>query len=234
MGMANNEKNIMEETYSVFNQTPSQFLERRIAATFGVNSNAMKALDLVKEEMCAERGFVRDDGQDFYNHCIEVAITLMSHQVRDEDAICAALMHDLIEDVEGYTEITIARMFNPNTAYLVMLVTKKHGEDYKNPKLLKEYLDIILGNMYASAIKTADRMHNMQTLREKGFEARYRKAIETETYYMPFFKECRSRYPRYESLFYAARSQISPLIFEIKSFYGEIQRLQWQLAEYQT
>ena len=86
----------------------------------------------------------------------------------------------------------------------------------------------------ACGIKTADRMHNMQTLREKGFEARYRKAIETETYYMPFFKECRSRYPRYESLFYAARSQISPLIFEIKSFYGEIQRLQWQLAEYQT
>lgn len=55
--------------------------------------------------------------------------------------------------------------------------------------------------MNAAAIKASDRMHNMLTLDEKTFEARYRKAIETKTYYLPFFKQCRYMYPRYENLF---------------------------------
>ena len=33
-------------------------------------------------------------------------------------------------------------------------------------------------------------------------------------------------YPRYENLFYAARAEIEPLIFHIKSFYKEIMRLE--------
>lgn len=67
------------------------------------------------------------------------------------------------------------------------------------------------------------------TLDEKTFEARYRKAIETKTYYLPFFKQCRYMYPRYENLFYAARAQIEPLIYHIESFYNELQRLQEEI-----
>ena len=54
-----------------FNQSPSQFLERRLTILYGINSKAMQALDLVKEEMCIEKGFKRDNGTDYYNHCIE-------------------------------------------------------------------------------------------------------------------------------------------------------------------
>ena len=31
-----------------FNQSPSQFLERRLTILYGINSKAMQALDLVK------------------------------------------------------------------------------------------------------------------------------------------------------------------------------------------
>ena len=211
--------------YMFLNQTPSQFLERRIATIYGINSKSILALDLVRKEMCIEKGFTRDDGQDYYNHCVDVANTLISFCVKDEDAICAALLHDIIEDVEGYTKETISSLFNPRVAKLVMLVTKDASKDYKKPEVIEEYLKNISEDMYAATIKTADRMHNMMTLQEKTFEARYRKAIETEKYYMPFFKKCRQLYPRYENLFYAARTQIHPLIFEIKSFYGEIEKL---------
>ena len=214
-----------EDGYTFLNQTPSQFLERRLATIYGINSKPIKALDLVIQEMCTEKGFKRDDGQDYYNHCVDVANTLISFCVKDEDAICAALLHDIVEDVEGYTETTIAKLFNPRVAHFVMLVTKEPEKDYKKPEVIGEYLEKISTDMFASTIKTADRMHNMMTLQEKTFEARYRKAIETETYYMPFFKRCRQLYPRYENLFYAARTQIHPLIFEIKSFYGEIVNL---------
>ncbi len=46
------------------NQSPSQFLERRLATLFGINSKAIRALDLVREEMCVEKGFKRDNGTD--------------------------------------------------------------------------------------------------------------------------------------------------------------------------
>lgn len=211
------------------NQSPSQFLERRLATIYGINSMAIRALDLIREEMCAEKGFKRDNGTDFYNHCVDVANTLISFGITDEDVICAALLHDIIEDVEGYRRITIARMFNENIARLVMLVTKEHGVDYKQPDAINKYLEGILSDMNAAAIKTADRMHNMMTLEEKSFEARYRKAMETKTYYLPFFKQSRYMYPRYENLFYAARAEIEPLIFHIESFYQEILRLNGEI-----
>ena len=224
-------KEICQGLFLDQNQSPSQFLERRLATLFGINSKAIKALDLVREEMCVEKGFRRDNGTDYYNHCVDVANTLISFEIKDEDVICAALLHDIIEDVEGYRRVTIAKMFNDNVARLVMLVTKKEGVDYKQPEAIKEYLDAISSDMNAAAIKTADRMHNMMTLDEKTFEARYRKAMETKTYYLPFFKQCRYMYPRYENLFYAARAEIEPLIFHIESFYTEIQKQQQKLEE---
>ena len=219
--------------YLLLNKTPRQFLERRLTNIFGINSKAIEALELVCKEMCAEKGFVRDDGQDYYNHCIDVANTLISFDIRDEDAIVAALLHDIIEDVDGYSEKFIAKLFGENVAYLVSLVTKKPGLDYKKEEVIMDYLNAISENPYAAAIKTADRMHNMTTLQEKTFEARYKKAVETEMYYLPFFKFCRNKFPRYENLFYAARTQIYPLIYEIKSFYMEILRLRQELAKHE-
>ena len=203
-------------------QDPIQFLERRLVTLYGINSKAIKALDLLREEMCVAKGFKRDNGTDYYTHCVDVANTLISFDIKDEDVICAALLHDIIEDVDGYKRVTIEKMFNANVARLVMLVTKEQGVDYKKPENLKKYLDNISSDMYAAVIKTSDRMHNMLTLEEKDFSARYRKAVETETYYLPFFEQCRQMYPRYENLFYAARAETEPLIYHIKSFYKGI------------
>jgi len=210
-------------------QSLSQFLERRLATIYGIDSMAIKAFDLVREEMCAEKGFKRDNGSDYFNHCVDVANTLISFGIQDEDVICAALLHDIIEDVEGYRRITIERMFNKNVARLVMLVTKTEGIDYKKPEELQKYLQEISTDKDAAAIKTADRMNNMMSLEEKTFEARYRKALETKIYYLPFITQSRYMYPRYENLFFAALTQIETVIFHIESLYNEIQKLQSEL-----
>ena len=42
------------------NQSPSQFLERRLATIYGINSMAIRALDLIREEMCKEKGIEID------------------------------------------------------------------------------------------------------------------------------------------------------------------------------
>ena len=207
------------------------FLEQRIITLYGLESNAIKALDLITNVMCVENGFSRDDGSDYYTHCVDVANTLLSYGIKDEDVICAALLHDIIEDVEGYNPIIIERMFNHNVARLVYMLTKEHDVDYHISDNLEKYIAGIKTDANASAIKTADRMHNMMTLNQKTFESRYRKAIETKEYYLPFFKECRKRYTRYENLFYAAKAQIEPLIFNIEAFYREICRLNNLLDE---
>lgn len=212
-------------------QDPIQFLERRLVTLYGIKSKAIIALDLLREEMCIEKGFKRDNGTDYYTHCVDVANTLISFDIKDEDVICAALLHDIIEDVEGYRKITIEKMFNSNVARLVMLVTKEQGVDYKQDDNLKKYLSNIATDMNAAVIKTSDRMHNMLTLEDKTFEARYRKAVETETYYLPFFEQCRQMYPRYENLFYAARAETEPLIYHIKSFYKGIQERDKEIEE---
>ena len=195
------------------------FLEQRIVTLFGLSSNAMKALDLITNVMNIENGFHRDDGS-----CVDVANTLLSYGIRDEDVICAGLLHDIIEDVKGYNEITLERLFNSNVARLVMLLTKEHDKDYHIPENLIEYIDNIKKDPDAAAIKTADRMHNMITLNNKTFESRYRKAMETKEYYLPFFHECRRKYTRYENLFYAAKAQTEPLIFTIEAMYEDIRK----------
>lgn len=220
-----------KDQYTFLQQTPSQFLERRLATIYGIRSQPIKALDLVKEEMCKEKGFTRDDGQDYYNHCIDVANTLISFGITNSDTICAALLHDIEEDIPEYTGEALRRLFNERVSYLVALLSKKTGVNYKLEKNLKPYLYQILADMEASAIKTADRMHNMMTLQEKSFDSRYRKAIQTEMYFLPFFKTARQLYPRYENLFYAARTQIEPLIFEIKSFHKEMEELKKKMEE---
>lgn len=218
-------------SFSSQNRSLTQFLERRLATLYGIDSMAIKALDLVREEMCAEKGFKRNNGTDYFTHCVDTANTLISYGIKDQDVICAALLHDIIEDVEGYKEITLEKMFNKNVARLVSLVTKKQGIDYKNPENLKEYLGKIMLDKDAAAIKTADKIHNMMSLKEKTFSGRYKTAIETKTFYLPFFTECGYLYPRYENLFFAARKEIETLVFHIESFYMEIQRLEEEIKK---
>ena len=112
------------------NYTNVAFLERRIVTLYGLDSNAIRALDLITRTMNVDNGFKRDDGSDYYTHCVDVANTLLSYGIKNEDVICAALLHDIIEDVEGYKEVTLEKLFNANIARLVSLVTKEHDKDY--------------------------------------------------------------------------------------------------------
>ena len=219
---------IQENKQNTFSQAKNLtlFFERRIATLYGIDSMAMKALDLVREEMCAEKGYKRNNGSDYYNHCVDTANTLISYGIKDEDVVCAALLHDIIEDVPGYKAITLEKLFNKNVARLVVAVTKERDLDYNNPEILQGYLENIMLDKDAAAIKTADKIHNMMSLKEKTFAGRYKTALKTKTFFLPFFTRCGNQYPRYENLFFAARKEIETLIFHIESFYNEIQRLE--------
>lgn len=192
----------------------------------------LRALDMVKEEMCAAKGFARHDGTNYYNHCVDVAQDLFNHGIRDEDILTAALLHDIVEDVEGITLRMIEDKFNKRVAKMVDLVTKEKSVNYKQGDLIKVlYLEPMLRDPGACLLKASDRKHNFSTLRDATPEKKVRQAIETEKFFFPFFKEAMKRYPRYAAYFLSAKTAIKPHLMEILEHYEEVNALNARIAE---
>lgn len=213
-----------------------QFFEQSLAIL--QYNMAYKALHLVKEEMCKEKGFVRHNGAHYYFHLIDVAQKLLNAGIRDEDIITAALLHDLVEDVVDekanpiYSIDDIKILFNENVALMVKLVTKDPNIDYKQDKsALQNYLDNISDNVGASLIKCADRQNNFSSLLDASAEKRLRTALETEEYYLPFFKKCRKLYPWYAAFFFDAKTTIEPYLWAIKEHHKEITQLKDEIEQ---
>lgn len=186
-------------------------------------NKAYEALDLVIEEMSAEKGFARHNGKHYYYHLVDVAQLLLNFGIRDENTIVAALLHDYIEDVEGVTYKTVEYRFGREVADIVTLVTKKRGVDYKNnPEKMQEYLDLIFESPEASLVKTADRINNFQTLKDSSLTHRRKQLQNTMEYFIPFFKKCRNRYIEHESFYFQAKSMIEPIAFEIGRYLDDL------------
>lgn len=205
-----------------------QFLEQSLA-TLGYQ-NALRALDWMIAEMCSEKGFARHNGTHYYYHLVDTTQDLLSHGIRDEDILTACLLHDAIEDVEGITYRMVSDKFNQRVADIVLLVTKKQGINYKERVNMIPYLEAISENVAAALIKAADRKHNFGTLRDASPEKKLRQALETEDLFIPFFKVCRQRYPRYAGYFFSAKTSIEPHLWAIKDHYKEVKSLQRQIV----
>ena len=178
---------------------------------------ALKALDFVIRDMCIEKGFKRHDGSHYYHHLVDVAQILLNYDIKDENIIIAALLHDYVEDVEGVTFKSIEESFNKEVAEYVRLVTKVRDRDYKNEKTMMEYLEQISQSEGAALIKTADRIHNFSSMRESTSISHMEKQMkETEKFYIPFFKKCRNEYPKHQAFFFQAKTIIEPMIFFVK------------------
>lgn len=193
--------------------------------------NALRALDLVREEMSAEKGYVRHNGTHYYYHLIDVAQKLINFGIREEDIIVAALLHDIAEDVPSYTIERVHVEYGEKIATMVDLVTKKDGINYKIKENLVDYLNNISKNYGAALIKTADRMHNFGTLKDAKSEKKIKQAKETKVCFIPFFKVCRNKYPRYAHIFFEAKTSIEPHLWEIEEHYEEIEEYQNEIKE---
>lgn len=185
--------------------------------------DAYTALDLMIEEMNADKGFSRHNGKHYYYHLVDVAQMLLNSGIRDENTITAALLHDYMEDVAGITYRTIENQFGKKVADIVSLVSKEKGVDYKNnPEKMQSYLDGILESPEACLVKTADRINNFQTLQDSSISHRRKQLENTMKFFIPFFKECRNRYIDHESFYFQAKTTIEPIAFEIGRYLDDL------------
>jgi GTP pyrophosphokinase len=145
-----------------------------------------KALDFAT---LAHHGQLRRSGEQFVNHPIIVAETLMSWGL-DDEAVVAGLLHDTIED-GGATRADIVKEFGENVANIVDGVTKitnihlKGSVEEQFVENLRKMILVAASDLRVVLVKLADRLHNMQTLQYLPSDSQRENAIETLEIYAP-------------------------------------------------
>lgn len=201
---------------------------------FSINAElALKAFELVIGVMNANNGYTRHNGSDYFLHLIDVTQILFNYGVRNDEILAASLLHDIVEDCEelGYTLEYIKSNFTSKVAFMVDKVTKKKEFNYKDPEIMEKYLEEIFEDLGSSLIKTGDRMHNFGTLNDATREKIIKQKNETKNYFIPFFKKCRKRYPKFSGFFFAAKTSIEPHIWEIEKHEFTVQVYEKRIKE---
>ena len=145
-----------------------------------------KAYNFAKQ---AHKGVRRLSGEPYILHPIAVAQIACEEVGLGSTSICAALLHDVVEDTD-YTTEDLANIFGPKIAQIVDGLTKISGgifgeqasaqaENFKKLLLtMSEDIRVIL-------IKICDRLHNMRTLASQPANKQYKIAGETLYIYAP-------------------------------------------------
>lgn len=110
----------------------------------------------------------RKSGELYIIHPLNVAYILAEIGL-DEPALCAALLHDVVEDTEA-THEDIVREFGEEVAELVAGVTKLSTMQFETiqEQQVEDYRKMFLAmgkDIRVILIKLADRLHNMRTLK---------------------------------------------------------------------
>ena len=131
----------------------------------------------------------RRSGEPYINHPVEVALILAHDLKMDEDVICAALLHDTVEDTPA-TLGDLKELFGETVAELVDGVTKLtsievDSMDAKQALNLRKMFLAMSRDIRVVIIKLADRLHNMRTLAALPPDRRIFKAHETMDVYAP-------------------------------------------------
>ena len=133
-------------------------------------------------------GQLRQSGEPYINHPLNVAY-ILSEMSADRDTICAALLHDTLEDTNISKE-EIIENFGKDVANLVDGVTKisklnfssKHDQNLANTRKI---ITGITTDVRIIIIKLVDRLHNMRTLQFKSEFKQKENSLETLEIFVP-------------------------------------------------
>ncbi|UCF21386.1 MAG: bifunctional (p)ppGpp synthetase/guanosine-3',5'-bis(diphosphate) 3'-pyrophosphohydrolase [Gemmatimonadota bacterium] len=136
----------------------------------------------------AHRGQKRKSGEDYITHCVEVG-KILARLYLDTASICAAFLHDVVEDTDTPLE-KIAEEFGDEIAAIVEGLTKIGRVEFSSStEQQAENFRKLLLSMARDArviiVKLADRLHNMRTLEALHPGKRRRIALETREIYAP-------------------------------------------------
>lgn len=137
----------------------------------------------------AHKGVRRLSGEPYIMHPIAVAQIACEEMGLGSTSICAALLHDVVEDTD-YTVEDIENIFGAKIAQIVDGLTKISGGIFgqqasAQAENFKKLLLTMSDDIRVILIKICDRLHNMRTLASQPANKQYKIAGETLYIYAP-------------------------------------------------
>ena len=158
------------------------------------NTKKQYDIDKIREAFlyakALHEGQMRQSGEPYITHPVAVASILAELEL-DTDSICAALLHDTLEDCSSKTCYEeISRRFGDDVALIVEGVTKiitVRLEDKEEAHIenIRKMLLAMSKDIRVIFVKLCDRLHNMRTLEAKSDEKRRTISLETMYIYAP-------------------------------------------------
>lgn len=148
--------------------------------------NINKAIELAKK---SHHGQVRESGEEYYQHPLEVAYIAASMKL-DDCSIITALLHDTVEDTSLTLE-DIEKQFDADVSKIVDGVTKLTKIEFqpdhvRQAENFRKLLIAMSEDIRVLLVKLADRLHNMRTIKcVKSLDKRIRISHETMEIYAP-------------------------------------------------
>ena len=158
-----------------------------------LRSNHRKKVEIIERAYRfakdAHKGVRRRSGEPYILHPIAVAKIASQEIGLGSTSICAALLHDVVEDTD-YTVEDIEQHFGAKIAQLVEGLTKISGGIFgdKASAQAENFRKLLLTmseDIRVVLIKMADRLHNMRTLGSMAPNKQYKIAGETLYIYAP-------------------------------------------------
>ena len=166
----------------------SKLIEMLLAT--GKNYDIEKIEEAARYASELHAGQFRVSGEPYISHPIAVAEIVASLEL-DTNSICAALLHDTVEDCSDKTDLAeIEKRFGGEVAMLVDGLTKLvtlYIDDKEEAHIenLRKMLLAMSRDVRVIFIKLCDRLHNMRTLSVKPDPKRRSTALETMHVYAP-------------------------------------------------
>ena len=161
-----------------------------LLAASGKNYDIDKIREAYEYASALHDGQFRVSGEPYISHPIAVA-EIVTGLGLDTNSICAALLHDTVEDCSEKTDLAeIERRFGKEVAMLVDGLTKlvmPNIEDKEEAHIenIRKMLLAMSKDIRVIFIKLCDRLHNMRTLEVKPDPKRRQTALETMHVYAP-------------------------------------------------
>ena len=156
----------------------------------GKNYNIGKITKAYEIAKSLHEGQFRKSGEAYICHPVAVA-KIVANLGLDTDSICAALLHDTVEDCSDKVDLPkLKKEFGEQVAEMVDGLTKlvqipfNDKEDEHMENLRKMFL-AMAKDIRVIFIKLADRLHNMRTLNAQPEAKRRMIALETMHVYAP-------------------------------------------------
>ncbi len=161
-----------------------------ILAASGNHYNIAKITTAYEYAAMLHEGQWRKSGEAYISHPLAVA-EIVAGLGLDSDSICAALLHDTVEDCADKTNLKeIEKRFGSDVALLVdgltkIVMLKVEDKEEAHIETLRKMLLAMSRDVRVIFIKLCDRLHNMRTLGAQSDDKQRTISLETMHVYAP-------------------------------------------------